>query len=75
MKHVICDNQLPEGVEHIPESHITPDRKLSFILMDDSIEIPNAIYEAKWDGKAESLTVVKGDPKTLTHKYAGWPDA
>ena len=73
MKHIVCNNQLPDGVEFLRECHITPDKQLSFIA-DDDLVVANSVYEAVWDGKSESLTVLKGDPKTLTNRYAGWPE-
>lgn len=73
MKHVIIDNDLPDGVENF-EGHIAPDRKLHLIVADD-VQVVNSIYEAKWDGEAKNLTVLKGDPATLTARYLGWPES
>ena len=77
MKHVICE-ALPEGIEHLEHgATIQPKagggRQMHFVANDDTV-VTNSVYEARWDGKADKLTALKGRNDQVTHRYAGWPD-
>lgn len=39
----------------------------------DSVDNPNLLYVAEWDGKAPFVTVLKGDHAARKLDFAGWP--
>lgn len=47
--------------------------KLHVLTANKDFDHSQAEYAATWDQKAPYLTVLKGDPKTVTNTYYGWP--